>query len=112
MSGHSKWATIKHKKGALDAKRGKLFTKLIKEISVASRMGGGDPGGNPRLRKAISDAKGQAMGMIGQMIHTQATILAYIDVFHVCAIAAALMIPLVLVMVRRVHIHAQAAVGH
>jgi YebC/PmpR family DNA-binding regulatory protein len=61
MSGHSKWATIKHKKGALDAKRGKLFTKLIKEINVAARMGGGDPGGNPRLRKAISDAKGQAM---------------------------------------------------
>jgi YebC/PmpR family DNA-binding regulatory protein len=51
MSGHSKWATIKHKKGALDAKRGKLFTKLIKEITVAARMGGGDPGGNPRLRK-------------------------------------------------------------
>ncbi len=61
MSGHSKWATIKHKKGALDAKRGKLFTKLIKEITVAARMGGGDPGGNPRLRKAISDAKGQSM---------------------------------------------------
>jgi YebC/PmpR family DNA-binding regulatory protein len=61
MSGHSKWATIKHKKGALDAKRGKLFTKLIKEITVAARMGGGDPDGNPRLRKAISDAKGQAM---------------------------------------------------
>jgi YebC/PmpR family DNA-binding regulatory protein len=61
MSGHSKWATIKHKKGALDAKRGKLFTKLIKEITVAARMGGGDPGGNPRLRKAIADAKGQAM---------------------------------------------------
>ena len=61
MSGHSKWATIKHKKGALDAKRGKLFTKLIKEITVAARMGGGDPGGNPRLRKAITDAKGQAM---------------------------------------------------
>jgi len=61
MSGHSKWATIKHKKGAADAKRGKLFTKLIKEITVASRMGGGDPGGNPRLRKAVSDAKGQAM---------------------------------------------------
>ena len=61
MSGHSKWATIKHKKGALDAKRGKLFTKLIKEITVAARMGGGDPGGNPRLRKAIGDAKGQAM---------------------------------------------------
>ena len=61
MSGHSKWATIKHKKGALDAKRGKLFTKLIKEITVASRMGGGDPAGNPRLRKAVADAKGQAM---------------------------------------------------
>jgi YebC/PmpR family DNA-binding regulatory protein len=61
MSGHSKWATIKHKKGALDAKRGKLFTKLIKELTVAARMGGGDPGGNPRLRSAISDAKGQSM---------------------------------------------------
>lgn len=61
MSGHSKWATIKRKKGALDAKRGKLFTKLIKEITVAARMGGGDPGGNPRLRKAINDAKAQAM---------------------------------------------------
>jgi len=61
MSGHSKWATIKHKKGALDAKRGKMFTKLIKEITVAARMGGGDPGGNPRLRKAISDAKGYQM---------------------------------------------------
>ena len=61
MSGHSKWATIKHKKGALDAKRGKLFTKLIKEITVAARMGGGDVGGNPRLRKAISDATGGAM---------------------------------------------------
>ena len=61
MSGHSKWATIKHKKGALDAKRGKLFTKLIKELTVAARMGGGDPNGNPRLRKAISDAKGQSM---------------------------------------------------
>lgn len=61
MSGHSKWATIKRKKGALDAKRGKLFTKLIKEITVASRMGGGDINGNPRLRKAVTDAKGQAM---------------------------------------------------
>jgi YebC/PmpR family DNA-binding regulatory protein len=61
MSGHSKWATIKHKKGALDAKRGKLFTKLIKEITVAARMGGGDPNGNARLRKAVSDAKGQSM---------------------------------------------------
>ena len=61
MSGHSKWATIKHKKGAADAKRGKLFTKLIKEITVAARMGGGDQAGNPRLRKAISDAKKLAM---------------------------------------------------
>ena len=61
MSGHSKWATIKHKKGALDAKRGKLFTKLIKELTVAARMGGGDIGGNPRLRKAITDAKDQSM---------------------------------------------------
>jgi YebC/PmpR family DNA-binding regulatory protein len=61
MSGHSKWATIKHKKGATDAKRGKVFTKLIKEITVAARMGGGDPSGNPRLRKAIADARGQQM---------------------------------------------------
>lgn len=61
MSGHSKWATIKRKKGALDAKRGKLFTKLIKEITVAARLGGGDPAGNPRLRKAINDAKSNAM---------------------------------------------------
>jgi YebC/PmpR family DNA-binding regulatory protein len=61
MSGHSKWATIKHKKGATDAKRGKLFTKLILEITVAARMGGGDLSGNPRLRKAITDAKAQSM---------------------------------------------------
>jgi YebC/PmpR family DNA-binding regulatory protein len=57
MSGHSKWATIKHKKGAADAKRGRLFTKLIKEIAVAARIGGGDPDANARLRTAISDAK-------------------------------------------------------
>src|SRR6188768_2791947 len=61
MSGHSKWHTIKHKKGALDAKRGKLFTKLIKELTVAARMGGGDLGGNPRLRKAVADAKAGTM---------------------------------------------------
>ena len=61
MIGHSKWATIKHKKGALDAKRGKLFTKLIKEITVAARIGGGDMGGNARLRKAVADAKAQSM---------------------------------------------------
>jgi YebC/PmpR family DNA-binding regulatory protein len=57
MSGHSKWHTIKHKKGALDAKRGKLFTKLIKEIQVSARTGGGDVNANARLRKAVSDAK-------------------------------------------------------
>ncbi|MBD0370250.1 MAG: YebC/PmpR family DNA-binding transcriptional regulator [Pyrinomonadaceae bacterium] len=61
MSGHSKWHTIKHKKGALDAKRGKLFTKLIKEITVAARTGGGDVNANARLRKAVSDAKGANM---------------------------------------------------
>jgi YebC/PmpR family DNA-binding regulatory protein len=57
MSGHSKWATTKHKKGAADAKRGKIFTKIIREMTVASRMGGGDPDGNPRLRMAILKAK-------------------------------------------------------
>ena len=61
MSGHSKWATIKHKKGAADAKRGQMFTKLIKEISIAARMGGGDPEGNPRLRTAILKARGANM---------------------------------------------------
>lgn len=62
MSGHSKWHTIKHKKGALDAKRGKLFTKLIKEITVSARTGGGgDPVANARLRKAVSDAKAANM---------------------------------------------------
>jgi YebC/PmpR family DNA-binding regulatory protein len=57
MSGHSKWHSIKHKKGAIDAKRGRMFTKLIKEITIAARIGGGDAEGNPRLRKAIADAK-------------------------------------------------------
>ncbi len=61
MSGHSKWASIKHKKSATDAKRGKIFTKLIKEISVAARMGGGDEETNSRLRKAVSDAKAANM---------------------------------------------------
>jgi YebC/PmpR family DNA-binding regulatory protein len=61
MSGHSKWATIKHAKGAADAKRGQMFTKLIKEISIAARMGGGDPGANPRLRTAILKARGANM---------------------------------------------------
>jgi YebC/PmpR family DNA-binding regulatory protein len=61
MSGHSKWATIKHKKGAADAKRGQMFTKLIKEISIAARMGGGDPDGNPRLRTAVLKARAANM---------------------------------------------------
>ena len=61
MSGHSKWSTIKHKKGALDAKRGKIFTRVIKEITIAAKIGGGDPAGNPRLRTAIADAKAANM---------------------------------------------------
>jgi len=61
MSGHSKWSSIKHKKGAADAKRGRAFTKLIREISVAARFGGGDPDGNPRLRTAIAAAKAENM---------------------------------------------------
>jgi len=61
MSGHSKWHTIKHKKGAADAKRGRVFTKLIKEITVAARVGGGDPEGNPRLRTVILAAKAANM---------------------------------------------------
>ncbi len=61
MSGHSKWATIKHKKGALDAKRGKIFTRLIKEITMAAKQGGGDPEKNPRLRTAVAAAKAENM---------------------------------------------------
>lgn len=61
MSGHSKWSTIKRKKGATDQKRGKIFSKLSKELMVAARMGGGDPGGNARLRLAIQSAKAQSM---------------------------------------------------
>ncbi|NUP91134.1 MAG: YebC/PmpR family DNA-binding transcriptional regulator [Candidatus Sumerlaeia bacterium] len=61
MSGHSKWHSIKHKKGAIDAKRGKLFTSLIKELTIAARIGGGNPGGNPRLRTAVAAAKAASM---------------------------------------------------
>ena len=61
MSGHSKWATTKHKKAATDAKRGKIFTKLAKEITVAAKLGGGDPNGNPRLRTAVAKAKGVSL---------------------------------------------------
>src|SRR5260370_13686819 len=57
MSGHSKWATIKHKKGATDAKRGRVFTRIIREISIAARIGGGEPNTNPRLRTAILATK-------------------------------------------------------
>ena len=61
MSGHSKWHSIKHKKGAADAKRGKLFTRIIKELTVAARAGGGDPDMNPRLRTVVADAKAANM---------------------------------------------------
>jgi len=61
MSGHSKWSTIKHKKAALDAKKGKVFTRVIKELTVSARAGGGDPDGNPRLRSAIAEAKAANM---------------------------------------------------
>src|SRR5258706_8382911 len=61
MSGHSKWHTIKHKKGAADAKRGKVFTRIIKELTVAARNGGGDVNMNPRLRTIVADAKAQNM---------------------------------------------------
>src|SRR5882724_11131792 len=61
MSGHSKWATIKHKKAATDAKRGRIFTKVIREITIAARVGGGDPDSNPRLRTAILTAKNENM---------------------------------------------------
>ena len=61
MSGHSKWSTIKHKKGAADAKRGKVFTRILKEITVAARLGGGDVASNPRLRLAVDTAKGANM---------------------------------------------------
>ncbi|MBW3564193.1 MAG: YebC/PmpR family DNA-binding transcriptional regulator [Acidobacteria bacterium] len=61
MSGHSKWSTIKHKKGAADARRGKLFTRIIREITISARLGGGDPAANPRLRSAIAEAKAANM---------------------------------------------------
>jgi YebC/PmpR family DNA-binding regulatory protein len=66
MSGHSKWHSIKHKKGALDAKRGKIFTRIIKELTVAARVGGGDPGSNPRLRTIVAEAK--SVNMPGENI--------------------------------------------
>ena len=61
MSGHSKWSTIKRKKGATDAKRGKVFSKIVKEITVAARLGGGDPSANPRLRQVLDKAKAANM---------------------------------------------------
>jgi YebC/PmpR family DNA-binding regulatory protein len=63
MSGHSKWATIKHKKATTDARRGKLFSKILKEITVAARLGGGDPKGNPRLRAAVLEARSNSVPM-------------------------------------------------
>jgi len=64
MSGHSKWSSIKRKKGKLDAQRGRIFTRLIKEITVAARLGGGDENANPRLRKAIAEAKANNMNTV------------------------------------------------
>ena len=61
MAGHSKWANIRHRKGAQDSKRGKIFTKIIKEITVSARIGGGDQDSNPRLRKAVSNARSNNM---------------------------------------------------
>jgi YebC/PmpR family DNA-binding regulatory protein len=61
MSGHSKWSKVKRFKGAIDAKRGKIFSKLSKEISIAAKTGGGDPNGNPRLRSAVQAARAQSM---------------------------------------------------
>ena len=83
MSGHSKWASIKHKKAALDAKRGKLFTRFIREIQIAAREGGGDPEMNPRLRTAIASAKAQSMPqdnikraiLRGRVTHSQQEVL-------------------------------------
>ncbi|HMU74820.1 MAG TPA: YebC/PmpR family DNA-binding transcriptional regulator, partial [Elusimicrobiota bacterium] len=63
MSGHSRWAGIKHKKGALDAKRGKVFTRIVRELTIAAKTGGGNPDHNPRLRKAMDDAKAANMPM-------------------------------------------------
>src|SRR5581483_7988490 len=61
MGGHSHWAGIKHKKAIIDAKRGKVWTKIVREITIAAKLGGGDPAGNPRLRRAIDDAKAANM---------------------------------------------------
>ena len=69
MAGHSKWANIKHRKGAQDAKRGKIFTKIIKEITVAARLGGGDQDANPRLRKAVSNARSNNMPQDNELKH-------------------------------------------
>ena len=69
MAGHSKWANIKHKKAAQDAKRGKVFTKIIKELMVSAKIGGSDPESNPRLRQAISSAKAANMPNDLSLIH-------------------------------------------
>ena len=80
MSGHSKWANIKHRKGAQDAKRGKIFTKIIKEITVAARLGGGDIDANPRLRTAVSNGKSNNLPIdnISRAIKNRATTIARI----------------------------------
>jgi len=73
MAGHSKWKQIKHYKAATDAKRGALFTKLIREITMAAKQGGGDPDGNPRLRTAIETAKGNSRASSTRRSCTRAT---------------------------------------
>jgi YebC/PmpR family DNA-binding regulatory protein len=77
MSGHSRWAGIKHKKGAADAKRGKLFTKIIREITIAAKSGGGVPENNPRLRKAIEDAAARRTGEIPGVVFEEVTYEGY-----------------------------------
>ena len=89
MAGHSKWKQIKHKKAALDAKRGAKFTKLIKEITVAARQGGGDPDGNARLRTAIELAKAGnmpndfAIVRKPQLLQNSATVYGYLEPFQI-----------------------------
>ena len=85
MSGHSKWATIKHKKAATDAKRGKIFTRLIKEITVAARHGGGDMETNPRLRGAVNTAKAENMPAENISLRSAARTLASRSVFRKAA---------------------------
>ncbi len=86
MSGHSKWSTIKRKKAAVDAKRGKVFTRLLREVTVAARLGGGDPAANPRLRAAIADARGSNVpnDKLDKAIAASKHGFAYLHVYSPC----------------------------